>query len=211
MKLARDLLGNFDHSVIPNSASTIIVFNAHDDLHELIWNYLLGLLNARIGNPKNALQFANKLVQLPGSPGTLAADLALSVQAQNSIAEGRPLEALEFLELTRTHTWYGQTMVSPYFSQAYERFTKAELLFELGRYNEALEWYEHLTQISPFELIYLPISHMRRGEIYERLGDIEKAKSHYSQFIELWKNCDPEFRSMVDVAEKQLNTLGMSR
>lgn len=205
-----NLLEKFDRSQIPMSASSITVFNAHDHLHELIQNYFLGILNARSGNSEVALKLADQLVQLPESPGshgTLATDLVLSIKAQISIAQGSSSDALKYLEQTRTYTWYGQTMASPFYCQAYERFTRAELLFELGKNNEALNWYESLTQTSTFELIYLPISHLRRGEIYEKLGDNEKAQYHYSQFIELWKNCDIELQPMVQKAVEQLKAL----
>ncbi len=34
-----------------------------------------------------------------------------------------------------------------------------------------------------------------------------KAIEHYARFIELWKDCDPELRQMVEEAKKQLELL----
>ena len=84
---------------------------------------------------------------------------------------------------------------------------RAELLYELGRNQEALGWYSHLAETSPFELVYLPISHLRRGEIYERLGEPNNAIEHYARFIELWKDCDQELQPMVDGAFARLAKL----
>lgn len=207
LEVTKDQLENLDPSTIPNSNSTFIVFNAHNDLHPLIRTYLLGLINAKLGQADLALQQADQLEQLDAGPGTLGVDLALCINAQIAIEENRTQEALSILEQTRAHIWYGQTMASPYYSYAYERFIRAELLFELGRYHEALPWYEYLTEISPFELVYLPISHLRRGQIYEQLGQTENARSHYERFIELWRDSDSDFQFMVKMAEKNLQAL----
>jgi hypothetical protein len=36
------------------------------------------------------------------------------------------------------------------------------------------------------------------------LGEREKAADHYSRFIELWKNCDPDLRPLVEEARTRL-------
>ena len=51
-------------------------------------------------------------------------------------------------------------------------------------------------------------AHLRLAEIYERRGERQKAIEHYSQFIELWKNCDPELQPMVQQARSALVRLG---
>ena len=40
--------------------------------------------------------------------------------------------------------------------------------------------------------------------IYERLGDQEAAAHHYARVIDLWKDCDPELRPLVEAAERAL-------
>ena len=125
LEVIRDQLDNLDPSTIPNSNSTITVFNAHNDLHPLIRTYLLGLINAILGMADLALQYADQLEQLDTGHGTLGKDFALSINAQIAIEDNRKQEALSILEQTQTHTWYGQTMTSPYYSYAYERFIRA--------------------------------------------------------------------------------------
>ena len=90
--------------------------------------------------------------------------------------------------------WYGQTMASPLFARIRERFLRAELLFELGRIEEAENWYGSIGQISPFEIPYLAATHVRLAEIADRLGDSTAAAEHREAFERLWTDADPEAR-----------------
>lgn len=47
----------------------------------------------------------------------------------------------------------------------------------------------------------------RLGELYEAKGDRQKAVSHYTAFVELWKNADPELRPKVDEVRRRLARL----
>jgi hypothetical protein len=55
-----------------------------------------------------------------------------------------------------------------------------------------------------FEFVYLPLSHLRRAEICNRLGDSKGAAASYKAFIDLWSDCDPELRPVVDLATQRL-------
>ena len=47
-------------------------------------------------------------------------------------------------------------------------------------------------------------SHKRLGELYEARGNREKAVHHYTRFVELWKECDPELRPQVTLVRRRL-------
>jgi eukaryotic-like serine/threonine-protein kinase len=49
--------------------------------------------------------------------------------------------------------------------------------------------------------------HKRLGELYDAKGDREKAISHLSKFVELWKNADPELQPAVADAKRRLARL----
>jgi len=49
--------------------------------------------------------------------------------------------------------------------------------------------------------------HKRLGELYDAKGDREKAISHLSKFVELWKNADPELQPSVTDAKRRLAKL----
>jgi hypothetical protein len=44
---------------------------------------------------------------------------------------------------------------------------------------------------------YLADSHERAGALYEAKGDVVNAVAHYQQFVDLWKNADPELQPRV--------------
>ena len=50
-------------------------------------------------------------------------------------------------------------------------------------------------------------AHKRLGELYDAKGDREKASSHYSRFVELWKSADPELQPLVRRARERLSAL----
>jgi len=53
--------------------------------------------------------------------------------------------------------------------------------------------------------------HKRLGELYEAKGDASRAITHYSRFVELWKNADPELQPKVDDVRKRLAALQKRR
>jgi len=50
-------------------------------------------------------------------------------------------------------------------------------------------------------------THKRLGELYDAKGDREKAISHLSKFVELWKNADAELQPAVADAKRRLTKL----
>jgi tetratricopeptide (TPR) repeat protein len=55
--------------------------------------------------------------------------------------------------------------------------------------------------------IYLAGSHKRLGELYESKGDRQRAITHYTKFVELWKNADPELQPQVADVKRRLARL----
>jgi len=55
--------------------------------------------------------------------------------------------------------------------------------------------------------VVLAGSHKRLGELYDAKGDRERAISHLSKFIELWKNADPDLQPAVTDAKRRLAKL----
>ncbi len=195
---------------IPRSDSRAIYFNVHDELHPMLKLYLAGALSARLGDSVQAVGYASQLEELPDvlGRGSLADDLAIGIRSQLHYTRGRIDEALRTLEGGKQEVHYQLTLASPFAAQSSERFMRAELLHEVGRDSEALEWYSHIYEIAPFESVYLPISHFRRGEIYEGMGSVDEAIEHYARFVELWENADTELQPMVEDARARIERLG---
>jgi tetratricopeptide (TPR) repeat protein len=186
---------------------------AHRRAHPYFKLYLLGLLSARLGDETAALRYAAQLERADPSslPGAFAADGGKFVRAEVAWRRGRPQEALTTLEGARFWTrWPGleakNTDDSPFYSHMHERFARAELLYELGREEEAIPWY----RVYAYDLLYTAPARLRLAQIYERRGDRAKAAEHYGQFIELWKDCDPELRPLVESARQRLARPGVA-
>ena len=207
---SRDKLAAWDAAAVPRSTHPYPAFDVHHGAHSVLRLYLLGALSARLGDAA-ALSYAVELDRLEGSGDAeaLARYLAHSVRAQRAFWQGELLVAFAALELLRLEPRQILAVLqSPFYTETAERWLRAELLRGLGRHEEALRWYGSLAQSSLYDLIYLAPSHLRRGEIYERLGDSDQASQHYRRVVELWRECDSELRPMLAQATAGLERLG---
>ena len=50
-------------------------------------------------------------------------------------------------------------------------------------------------------------SYRRLGELYEQRGDTAKAVEYYNEFVELWKDADPELQPQVEDVKRRLAAL----
>ena len=125
------------------------------------------------------------------------------MRAQVGRAQGHPEEALRILETLEfwNQTDYGKEADSPFFSHEWDQVTRAELLHALGRGTEAIEVYRALAD----QLFNLGApAHFRLAKIYRQHGDRAQSEAHYAKFAELWKDCDPELRPLVEEAQRQM-------
>jgi serine/threonine-protein kinase len=152
----------------PGSPSAFLIFAMHHGLHPALRLYLLGLLEVRLGDLAAAAGHLAELGGLPSESTGLAASLGLELGAAIARAEGRVQEALALLERPGPRLWFQLTVASPFFSLASQRFLRAELLYQLGRSEEAVGWYGSLAERSPYELIYAPAARRRLQEIAQQ-------------------------------------------
>jgi tetratricopeptide (TPR) repeat protein len=209
----REHLTELDPTAVPASGNPSVFFNAHDDLHAVIRGYLLGALSARLQDDDRAEAHAAALEELGGPPysGTTTYDLASSIRAQALRARGRTAEALAALDRIEREVWYNVALASPFYAQTLERFLRAELLFELGRDDEAARWYANIAQVGPYEVAYRPVAYMRLGEIHERQGEPAEAADYYRRFLDLWADADPELQPQVEAARRAIEALSTDR
>ncbi|MFQ5602998.1 MAG: tol-pal system YbgF family protein, partial [bacterium] len=179
-------------------------------------HYLSGLLSARLGQNDEALQAADALqaqsvmFSRDGAREKAAArarDYALSIRVQLATNDGKYKEALTLLDRRQPETWWSMVAFVLSTSQAYERYLRAESHFALGEYDEALRWYSSLGYGASREFVYSPVSHLKRAEIYEKLGQFETALKHYTRFVWFWKNCDLELKPLVDEIQLRIEQL----
>jgi tetratricopeptide (TPR) repeat protein len=175
---------------------------AHAGLHPYVRQYRLGLLDAKLGDTTSALWFAASLERAADSASGLKADavrtFGRSIRARVAGHAGRTAEALEYLEGS---DW---AMVESIFeAEALDRYYRAELLFALGRHEEALDWYRTIAQRATYELVYVAPARWREGWLYQRMGDEAHAVEAYRTVARLWGNGDPHPRATAAEAARR--------
>jgi tetratricopeptide (TPR) repeat protein len=184
----------------------------HRSVHRYLKLYLLGMLNARLDEGDAALRNASELERADSSSpeGAFAFDQARVVRAEVAWTLGRAEQALATLEEAGFWTAHSGLDLSgdlPFFGRFHERFARAELLYKVGRTDEALRWYRALS----YDLLYQAPSHYRLAQIYQARGDKRAAIQHYTRFVEAWRNCDPMLRPKLQQAELELARLRCMR
>lgn len=179
----------------------------HRPVRRYLKLYLLGMLNARMGDDRAALQYASELERGDSSTpaGAFAMGQAKVVRAEVAWRAGRAEEALATLEQAGfwTHSGLDLSGDSPFYTHIHERFARAELLYQLGRMAEALRWYRSLT----YDLLYNGPSHYRLAQLYQARGEKRAATEHYVEFMKAWRDCDPMLRPQLQQAEFELARL----
>jgi DNA-binding SARP family transcriptional activator/TolB-like protein len=87
------------------------------------------------------------------------------------------------------------------------RWWLGRLLLEMGRPREALPYFESFT--SAWLPTELPTDY-ERGRIYERLGQVERAREAYALFLAPRQQADPMFQPMIQDARAALQRLAVA-
>lgn len=211
MMALRSALKTWDAGPTPPSSSP--VFGIHNGFHSRLRLYLLGLVSTRVGDTAATLRYADSLKMMPADSITslLSSNLSRALRARVIDMRGKPAEALAALGEPwvdpRTH----RSHYSSILAQVADRYARAEMLQRAGRLGEAVEAYSSVADYSLDGLMYLPMSHLRRGDILLQLGERQRAIAHYAKFVEMWKDCDPELRPLRLAAEKKIAALTIRR
>ncbi len=176
--------------------------------------YLLGLLTSRLGNRDGALRYADELERTggPAEARAVVRALAATVRADVALESGQTEEAAKALEAVTAEVPLELVSVPLFatireFTQEHSRHLRIVVLTAQRKPAEALRWIDASFQRAPSEIAYAAPMHLQRAEIYDRLGDREKAAEHYRRFVALWRDCDPALRPRVDAARAQLARL----
>ncbi|MEN8154404.1 MAG: tetratricopeptide repeat protein [Acidobacteriota bacterium] len=81
---------------------------------------------------------------------------------------------------------------------------------ESGKIDKAKEMFHKVTSLTHGRFFCSDIyakSFYQLGKIYQEQNKKDKAVKNYTKFIKLWKNCDPQFRPMVEDAGNRVKEL----
>jgi tetratricopeptide (TPR) repeat protein len=172
--------------------------------------WLLGLLALRTGSASGAVDRAGTIERIPAPPGSGAVvrAMAATLRAGAAAHQNRAAEALQLLDAARGDVPAPLLRV-PFYAEEPARYLRAEVLQQLGRDREALEWLRNGFADTPAEVAYLAPVHLRSGEIYERLGERSRAAEAYQRLLHLWERCEPEMEPLVRDARLRLARLAM--
>lgn len=130
---------------------------AHNGMHGVLREYLLGVLSARlkeaaaVENSARALQAVHDT-----STRAFAHRLALAVRAHGAFNRGDYSAALQHLERIRVDANLDLVYNSVFWNGAYERWLRAESLHALHRDAEAQHWYQSLNEGRNEVFFYAP-------------------------------------------------------
>jgi tetratricopeptide (TPR) repeat protein len=173
--------------------------------------YLLGLLSSRLGDHAGALRIVREIERAdgPDDARSVIRALALTIRADVALQGRSADQARQALEAVQGEVPLELVSVPLYanvreFTQEHARHLRVLALSAQEKHREALQWIETSFQGAPSEIVYLAPMHLARAEIYERLGEQEKAVEHYRRFLVLWRDCDPELRPVLERAKSEL-------
>ena len=88
----------------------------------------------------------------------------------------------------------------------------AGVLDQRGRRDSAIVLYERALQVplidgAGYEISWYPFVLRRLGQLHESLGHRDEAIDYYRQFIDLWKDADPELQPQVEAARAAFASL----
>ena len=181
-------------------------WRANNGRHGQIRLYLLGLLDVHRSEFTRALQHAEVLENLAADrdDGPAARDLASGIRARVAFARGDDDEALALLEdIPRKYEHWRSGSI--YLSTLAERHLRGEILFSLGRYDEASSWFESTSCVG--SMLFNAVRFYHQARCHEALGESEDAIVDYRKFLDLWRDCDPDQRRLVDDAQQRLSAL----
>ncbi|MFI5210062.1 MAG: hypothetical protein ACHQ2E_06440, partial [Gemmatimonadales bacterium] len=183
----------------------------HDPIHLHVRAYLLGQIDARLGNVPAVHAASEALAELPVPEGAeaLVERLARSVEAAGRVLQGRAEEALRTVEGARSDVWYQWALASPFYAGGLDRFLRATWLEQVGHDDEALGWFGSIAERSAWELPFAAPAAFRMGEICERRGDAAGAARHFGKVVELWKDCDDILRPLMEEAASRATSRAM--
>ena len=173
--------------------------------------YFLGLVNLKENNIQSA---KSRLEEMEGFFPKIERNKEKVIMRYNllnaevKLAEGRFEEAVAFCEkelrLVRTHTNYDFNFNIPIYADNSDILARAYQ--KAGKVDQAISEYEKLLTLDPedrFDRFPIdPRYHYRIARLYEQKGWMGKAIEHYTKFLKIWENADPDWPELAEAKNR---------
>ena len=180
----------------------LAAWRPRDPVAPAMYTYYTAMADLAVRDTTRAIAAAYELERTAGNEA-----FAAWIRAEVARIGGRPAEAVRRLEAAPLERWFGWASSTAVWSASNMRWTRAEALLALGRYDEAFAWYGTFGEGGMHDLAWLAPAHMRRGEILEHLGREREAAAEYRRVTELWDGADTELRPAVARARARLEAI----
>jgi len=172
--------------------------------------YVTGMLSARLGDADTAERYATVLDTVqPGRQWRVlySRELAHCIRAEAAWASGDSAAANAELAQLREEAIRIPVGGNLFRCRSQLDYMWAGYMMDTGNPEAAIRAYQRGGSGELWSVAYLPIKHLKLAELYEATGDTEKAAEHYGEFVELWKDCDPELRPILTDIQSRLSRL----
>lgn len=174
-------------------------------------SFLLGWIQAHRGDEQGYRTHAAALRSVEGFRDALrleARRLSQTLEGVWALRTGRPEAALAHLNAATLHRPFPEREAHPLHSQTHLRILRAEALADLGRWDEALRWYD-ATHDGYFHwgTPALAQTTVRRGDLYTHLGRVCDARSAYRYALHLWGNAEASFSPTIERIQDRLREI----
>jgi len=154
---------------------------------------LAALALARTGDSAQAQRLADELNrELPRDP-MIQGYVLPTVRAMSALKRGDGKEALELLK-TASEYELAQPPAFSLSTPLYPAYVRGQAYLRLGQGNQAAAEFQriidHRGLVGNYPLGAL--AHLQLGRAYALAGDVGKARATYLEFLNLWKDADPD-------------------
>ncbi|MBK5098716.1 MAG: protein kinase [Gemmatimonadetes bacterium] len=161
---------------------------------------------ALAGQTDRASGMLERMDMLAESGGFHTGAIAEIVRAVIAGQQGDPEASLQHLRQARLDD-YGIARIHSRVLEA-DAYAALERLEEAGaQYDSVLSSYRLNFKDDSFWPPLRPYALRRLGDVYLALGDTTAAIEHFSAFVDMWHDADPELKPLVDDARAKVRTL----
>lgn len=173
--------------------------------HDAARDYLLGLISWKKGDDAALQTYADRFDTAWSGEGPIVASFGHELRGLVAWRKGDLKGALgHFERVLGDFNWLQMIATLP--GRATHFWFTAEIMIELGRYEDAIRYLDYTYRFFSYAQWRGP-SVIRQGEIYELMGDLEAAIERYERIQKIWSGADEELQPQLVQARARRDEL----